>query len=764
MVRKKSKKRGRHSRNRAARNPGLEFATLEIVPEKHESFREEIREEAQRRIARIPELLEILESHLKNTTPLGILASFAVYGLSEAVDTRRLRRKVPLEDIQQHHAELLQALASAIPFRDWGRNPVTPDVMQTVFDTVEELAETFIFQRILSGQEVADEEKWTVLAVLERIRFYTFGVRNWGYFSDVVKISTELYGSLDQSFCTEYSFAITELVQVMRCVIDEFERRTSEHFDTLARIMRGKTSRELIILYWEYVPDLVGSAEEFAEALPKGASRDSVASRLMAHLDLRLPECAIFRAQEIAKLTGYPVDKVSRILRAISKPPGEFAERKVEHVFLGNPIWAAPGIDLGDCFFFPIPQSVFSHIHSVVYRLCDEASLKEALETTRSIYLETKLGEGLAAALPGAKIRRNVKWRIGNQEFENDLLAVLDRTLVIAEAKSNRFTPEGARGAPGRLKRHVRDLVLAPSIQSKRLEDRVTEAQEGDEAAISTVRGLGIDPSSVDRVVRLSVTLDELPLLSSAELELKRIGWVPADHQLAPSMPISDLLCVIEILDNPILLLHYLIERSYFQKAFNALGIEPDFLGLYLETGLIGSKVGEQLDSLSILGMSQEIDRYFASLDSSRKLPKPKPKLSPLFRSSIAMLVQRRPAGWTTLGLHLLSCCRFGDQVALERDLAKLRKSVQRNYRNPQHKSVFHIPPLEKRRAHVVFYLYPRLLGIARKTTMQRLGHEALASSPTQECCVIAKCVDDWQVPYHAACVVRCRESGESGN
>ena len=723
-----------------------------------------MREQADRRVAEIPELLETLMSQLKSANPLGVLASFATYGLAVPAYNTHRQRESTLKNVQQHHVELLQALVSTIPAKDWGKRPLTPDVMQAAFDTVEKLSETFLFQRILSGQEISDEEKWLVSAMQERIRFYTFGVRNWGYFSDVVKIATELYGALDQSFSEKCGFSITELLEVMKCVINEYERRTNHHFETLSKVMGGRNPRELTETFWEIVPDLVGSAEEFLAAVPKNASRDSVAARLMAHLDLRLADRAIFKADEIAALTGHPVDIVARILRAVSKPPGALVGAKFEHLFLNNPVWASPGIDLDGCFFFVIPQAVFSHVHSLVYCLCEEAGLKESLETARSNYLETKLGEALAAALPGATIHSNAKWRSGDQEFENDFLAILDRTLVIAEAKSHRVTPEGLRGAPERLKRHVKDLVLAPSIQSKRLQDRVAEAQEGDRAAIASVSGLGIDPSKVDRVVRLSVTLEELPLLSSAELELKRIGWVPADHQLAPSIPISDLLCIIDILDNPILILHYLSERSYVQKTFNLSGIEPEFLGLYLETGFTIPELEDPSVTLWITEWSQHIDRYFESLTNGKRATKPKPKLSPLFLSIIAMLDHRRPNGWTTLGLHLLSSPSFGEQRALERELEKLRKSVRRNSRNPQHKNAFHIPSREKRRAEVAFHLYPRAMTLARKKVMQDIGYQVLDSSSSSECCVIAKCIDEWEVPYHAACVIKNRKSPKSAN
>ena len=156
--------------------------------------------------------------------------------------------------------------------------------------------------------------------------------------------------------------------------------------------------------------------------------------------------------------------------------------------------------------------------------------------------------------------------------------------MVIAEAKSHRLTPEGMRGAPDRMKRHIQDLVLDPSIQSSRLEQLIVAAQTGDETARVMVQGFGIDPSKIDRVIRLSVTLEDLSVLCTAEGKFKQIGWVPDDHDLAPTISITDFICLVDILDNPIPLLHYLSERMFLQKSFGLFGDEMDFLGLYLET------------------------------------------------------------------------------------------------------------------------------------------------------------------------------------
>jgi hypothetical protein len=253
----------------------------------------------------------------------------------------------------------------------------------------------------------------------------------------------------------------------MRCAVSELERRQNEHWNVLRRVLTGRNPRQIFRQYFKYVPGLVGNEEEMLVALP-GIDLDGAKGAVMAHYALRLADCATFKPDEIAKLSGRRPQIVEAVLRSISLEPGSLANAKTEYLFLDNPIWDAPSIDLGCSFFLPMPQAAFSHMHRIMERLAGAAGLKEAVERARSKYLQDKVEAALRSALPGATVTAGAKWMIGEQKFETDVLVLLDRTVIIAEAKSNRLTPEGLRGAPARVKRHVQDMVLDPSLQSER--------------------------------------------------------------------------------------------------------------------------------------------------------------------------------------------------------------------------------------------------------------------------------------------------------
>jgi hypothetical protein len=97
---------------------------------------------------------------------------------------------------------------------------------------------------------------------------------------------------------------------------------------------------------------------------------------------------------------------------------------------------------------------------------------------------------------------------------------------LIVEDKSAALSASGLRGAPDRIKRHIQDLILAPSEQSTRFENLIRAAQGGDVAAIESLKPLGLPLDAIDRILRVSVTLDDFSVLSSAERQLK--GTRPA--------------------------------------------------------------------------------------------------------------------------------------------------------------------------------------------------------------------------------------------
>jgi hypothetical protein len=260
---------------------------------------------------------------------------------------------------------------------------------------------------------VSDEQELAVLSLQERIRMHTMGIRNWGYFGAVVRISKELYSAGDAAFSTHHGFTCTDFIEVMHCVVREFERRQGEHWNRFRRVVRGKNPGQVFRFYFKNVPGLIGNAEEMLAALPN-IDVDGAKATLLQHYDLRLSDCGTFAPDEIGELSGRSSKIVESVFRAISLRPGVLEEAKTEHLFLANPIWEAPSIDLGSSFFLPMPHAVFSHIHRIMDRLAVIAGFKEAMEKIRSRYLQDIVGRRNGDDLDGPAFLSAVGHRLAH--------------------------------------------------------------------------------------------------------------------------------------------------------------------------------------------------------------------------------------------------------------------------------------------------------------------------------------------------------------
>jgi hypothetical protein len=747
------------------RDSTIRIEELGIDPDKHAEIKEAVLAAARAGIAEFPRWLDTIREQLCSSDPEGILASFASYGLQAHVTSSGSIEKKMLPDILQHHAELLQAILLTVPADAWGTGVLTPQVMETIFAAVPKLSETFLCQRLLSGEGIEDDpESLTIRSLQERVRLHTHGVRNWGYFSEVVRVSLALYCPLDAAMEAHYGFSATDAIEILKEIVAEYERRQGAHWSTLRKVQRGSTLSKMAKLYFRNVPGLLGTAEEMLKGLPADVNRRQFMGMIIAHSDLRLAETATFQAADVAKLANRSEELVTAFMRELSLAPGSLVNMKPEHLFLSNPVWERPAISRPDGFFIPTPQIAFSHIHRIMDRLAKCANLQEPLKKRRTRYLESELEDVFRRALPEAEVRSGVTWTTAGQQFETDLVVIADHVVIIAEAKSHRLTPEGLRGAPDRVKRHIREMVLDPSTQSARLEALILAARRGDSEAVAIVTKIGIHPATAERIIRLSVTLDDLSVLCAAEPDFKKLGWVPDDHELAPSMLITDLACIAEILDDPLLFLHYLNERVYLQKSFNLIGDELDFLGLYLATGFNLAAVSrDKLTQFSPTGMSAPIDQYYMGREAGLSVAKPSAKLSPLFRDIIKRLTSVRPPGWTLIGFHLLSCADPAEQKAVARALKKLRGTVRRARRDFGRLCTVNIQPSEGRKARVIFFLFPEEARGEVQRDMEQLAAEAMEASNLEACIVIARGTETWRRAFDAVLLASPAGEQDSG-
>ena len=729
-------------KQRRHREKTFEFKEWSIPDHKREEFWREIQRTATLSIDRFSTEIQTLQSHFRRYNPLIVLSSYAFHGIY----TTNRKHQGAIRDASQFHYEFLQAIALSIPACEWGTADMTPTTAQEVFECVSRLADSRLHEDILEMENPGSLEGSAVQSMQHKARMITKIVRhgNLSHFGN--QLIGELYGGMDDIFVDECGFTISELIGVIDVVMSETKSRAEEHLQTLRFLRSGHTTRQLYEHYETISPGITRQADLPTDNLDAPHVRNDAVLKIKTALDSQLPSRFSFAVDEIAQLAGYSTKVVTAIIHQISMPTSTPVEQDFRHLFLGNPIWLRPFVRYGDRFFMPLPQMALSHVHAIVYEIAKSKNLDEKVYDRRSSFLQSKVCTVLERVFDKACIRPNLHWQLGDQQFETDCFVQVDRVALIVEAKSHHLNPSAMRGSPDRLKRQTHDLILEPSEQSSRLAETIREGKLGNESAAICLKEAGIDCLTIDKVVRLSVTLDDLSVFCTSERELKKAGWIPDDHSLALTISIIDLMTIVDLLPQPLLFLHYLVKRFELQKSLDVVCDEVELVGEYIERGLdfpVGSKEYDMLIPTS--QVSQRVQNYVSNLQRGIKPRRPSVNLSPYFNDVMRKLDRERPDGWMSIGLSLLNSVFFDQQREIDRrmkiEMANVRKS---NYGDSRY---FFIYSDDTEIPLIVFYLHPSKLCGFPEFRLKRAAKYALEEIQCNDCYLIGRNVENTDEP-----------------
>ena len=737
-----------HCKLNAGKPTPLRFYRSQLSDINHEALKAgmlAIGEESQ---TKFPDLLTALLGHLQDGYPLHIIATLSYYGLPGMVANDGILNRPPVGNIHQHHVEILQALALTLSMEEWGSLPATPMVVQSVIEKTRDITEAFWTKRLIALKLDHDRQQHTELQLCERLRAHTQIVRNWGYLPTMIEIATELYSPLNSQLEYHYGFSASDLIAVAVSLIYILETRANERWTLLRRILTAPDTRELVHRYCTLYPGVEQTPDDILGALPRDADHEAVKSLILGHADIDIDALFIFDAHDIAGASGCSEDAIRSVLDKLSISPGALDYTEIEKFFMNNPVWTAPCVNLSGVFFIPVPQLLFAYIHRIMGSLANGAGLQSRLQQRRAQYLEAKVHEIIGKTLPGTRLTSNATWSFEGKTFETDLIAQVDRTALIIEAKSAALTPPGLRGSPARVKRHVRDLVVNPAEQSARLEQIIWDSKAGVPSCLDVLSSLALDVQTIDTVVRMSVTLDDFSMIASSERELRSAGWVPSTTRLAPTLNVADLICLSDLLDKPSYFLHYFAERERIQREFDLVGDELDYLGLYLTTGfgMSGTKAPDA--KIFLTGLSELIDHYYLSAHAGVPVQKPTPGIHPELESIIGEIEKRRVRGWTTAALDLLRIGDLDEQTKLLDAVASLRRKVKKSYRDPKHTCSMVFAPHSSKDSCILFYVYPEALREERHENVHALSTTALHELDRKRCVIVGRKIEAWHEPY----------------
>ncbi len=669
----------------------------------------------------------LMEQWFKEYDPLYLLSFCAVYFLScpEGID----REAMGEQEFFCHYLEILQAFA-LINERCCSVQPLLEKQKQFM-DEIKEIGNAMqlrLFDMVDKIEDDADIHK-------QELRFSimadTIAVRNWGYYYQMERITTDLARLVNKKFLSKYGLESDKTIRMLFQLCSLVGDKLNNRLDKVRTFFKKKTLPEIIDSYNNTFPENVPIEGEGLETIWELAGKDinNLKILLICHSDLKLQDIYTFTLREFLDAYGdkTKAEELQFLLDKWSFCFGDLKNQNKEHIILDNPVHHKPFIKLDDYRYFSsligmLPHISISLLEEIIFE--DAVWKKEYTDELKSKYLEKEVERLSTKYFPNASIFRGSYWKdpVDNKNYENDLCVVLDNFVIVIEAKSGLISAEARRGAPDSLKENLTKLVVEPAIQANRFIEFLKKNRRLHE--FNTKRGVvnRIDSSLIDYFIPLSITLEEIGAIASNLKQLIDAGLVEKQiNQLAPSMCLTNFEIVLDLLPLEAVRIHYLSRRREFEFNVKYVADELDLLAFYLDNGFNIGEVEFNKDWYINLGpKSKELDPYYIAKGDGKIIKKPKLAMTKWWEDMLGYIDKRKKKNWIMSSYILLSTT-IDQQKEFELRFKGLKKLIKRGKAPHKHTWINFLSGCKKRR-HLI-------IGFPYKTTDKDLRNDLIAES-----------------------------------
>lgn len=675
------------------------------------------------------EKLSALQTTLLENDPLFLISFFSTYSLFGYSGNDSEMRERDL--LQQPHIEFLQALSLMNDIHVYGGLPNSSDVLENVAGRLKNILQTFILRRLGNIDFSAPSEESAQNMFLEVIREHTQSIRNWGYPQHITHIIKKLFEPLDDRIEGRFGFRVCMAIDMFLKIISSVEDRLSNHFSLVHPVYQSSTYEDVISYYLKSFPDIVSTPDELKTLyVDNNLSVDEFKILLIHHSDLRLCSVYSFSIQDLSSFYSGDIkpEALQHLLKIWSLSFGSLSGFDVEHLFMGNPIWKRPFIELDDKnYIIPVPMLLLSFCWEIFEEVIQlDQNILSAYQDRRAEFLEEEIETVFRAAFPASEVFRGSLWYdpIEKKDFENDLLVSIDSHLIVIEAKSGRVTEPAKRGGPKRLKDTIDKLMVDPSKQSQRFADYLSSNPGIHQFETKSGDVNKVDTSKTKEVIRLNVTLELFGILRLGWPSLRDAGFIAKDVVMAPTIFIADLYIVFDILEGTCEKIHYLIRRTQFETNVHYIGDEIDLLAFYIDKGFCIGDSEFDGTGFHLLGMSESFNKYFLREDLRIDVEKPRRRLTKWWRDILTKFEEKKTSRWTEMSYMLLNVA-YEDQVEFEDKFKQVMENVQDNWLKEDHENtVFLEYGPQNRRDAMLGYAFKRI----NKDTRTKIINDALSN------------------------------------
>jgi hypothetical protein len=636
--------------------------------------------------------LNELKLCLADTDPLVLLATLVFHDMSFGGINREWEEDDPL---LMYHVELLQALVLQRVRSDFSadKNGLRDAAgYVAVGGNIKELARLYLRSADADlDPDVKDSER-AARRVSKCMQVQTQIVRNWGSMPQIIRIVTGLFASVEEGLHKQTGVRVRDLLAMIQNILALVDCRGREHNEGLKSVRGAESFLTAQEAFGKHFPDVWAGTDEYRHHLEEAPEGLDVFKRILT-MKAFSELAAVYTFTLDDFIDAYPgavePAKLRRVFDEVwSLPFGGAAGIDVDDLFLGNPVWERPLIRLSADTYFCAALWAFVafciELMENVLRSAPKLFGKYEAEY-KGRFLEQETERLFRKALPAAQIScGNIgEVKTHGENLENDLIAILGSCALVVEAKAHRVTPRGRKGYHDRLKTKVGELLVNPSEQSIRFVAYLRRHPGLLEFRSKKGGKNQIDSSGIREYVRLNVTLESLGSIGTHTPSLRSAGLIDAPHNIAPTLALSDLETVLDLLGGTCEKFHYFIRRARVDREEDYIADELDLLYAYLKTGLNfeyqrrhrATQYEGGKDTWLLSRNSRYLNPYLMREVSGQDVPKPRREFTPWWRRLIRQVERETPPRWVEAGCVLLNAA-LEDQVVIEGGLLRMRKEV----------------------------------------------------------------------------------------
>ena len=474
-------------------------------------------------------------------------------------------------------------------------------------------------------------------------------IRNPGFPDHHLIFTEKLFEPIKNEVKSLFGFSISDSIVIRRnlsdmvnkkcrLVIDEALHKASKHAKEIIQYRKTKTIE----------PESLFTKEQFEEY--SKYSDKEIKHGLQGHFLNKLyysfSSTYTFTEEELSEYTQVDLEAVKAFLQTFSCGfPSLKAEDKIYEpitILKIKPIIEHKGRYLLPSFpllIWAVEDFIFDQYYS------NNVKSTTSISDLRHDFVLEEAYSYFKKLLPTAKFfPLNLKYHFEGKLCETDGLIIYDRMLFIIEAKGHRITSKSKEGNKVRTQRHLNEIVKKSFEQGHRT---IRYFSENEFSEFKPKRGerICLNSKDFDEFVIVSLTLEPVGNLSMSIKATNDMKYFNDGH-FPWIISIYDLVVLADLIENPIMLIHYIKQRKKFLShkllsTYEELDLFSYFLsnGLYIEHTL---KDAEKRDTscIEFIPDTDEINDYYMYKfgHKTKFTPKPKCYISKEFNNFLLQL------------------------------------------------------------------------------------------------------------------------------